>query len=115
MPASIPELVRDLRAARLPFTESEPLARHTTFRIGGPAAVFCCPQTVAELTRTLELCRAHGVRLDLGAVALLIPAQERHGHAYPPDRRHGKAGKLAQKAGDKPEHVRPEHVKHKRD
>lgn len=65
MPASIPELVRDLRAARLPCAENEPLARHTTFRIGGPAAVFCCPQTVAELTRTLELCRAHGVRTYL--------------------------------------------------
>lgn len=62
---AIPELLRDLRAAGLPCTADEPLSRHTTFRIGGAAAVFCRPQTTPELTRTLELCRAHGVRTYL--------------------------------------------------
>lgn len=49
----------------LPCIHNEPLDRHTTFRIGGPAAVFCKPRTVAELTSTLELCRENQVRLYL--------------------------------------------------
>lgn len=49
----------------LPCIHNEPLDRHTTFRIGGPAAVFCKPRTVAELTRTLELCRENQVRTYL--------------------------------------------------
>ena len=65
MAVSVPELLQDLRAETLPCTENEPLARHTTFRIGGPAAVFCQPRTAAELMRTLELCRAHHVRTYL--------------------------------------------------
>lgn len=65
MAVSIPELLQDLRAETLPCTENEPLARHTTLRIGGPAAVFCQPRTAAELMRTLELCRAHHVRTYL--------------------------------------------------
>ena len=36
----------------------EPLARHTTFRIGGPAAVFAEPQTPEEAVRIAEDCRA---------------------------------------------------------
>ena len=56
------DLIRALRTEQLDFVEMEPLAAHTTFKIGGPAAVFCTPATVAELVRTLELCRETGVR-----------------------------------------------------
>ena len=55
-------LAAALRAAGVPFTENEPLAPHTTFRIGGPAAVFCRPRTAAELAAALRLCRETGVR-----------------------------------------------------
>lgn len=58
-------LVRALQAQQLPVLEQEPLSRHTTFRIGGPAAVFCLPETPAQLLRTLELCRQQGVRTYL--------------------------------------------------
>lgn len=54
-----------LRAENLPFLTDEPLSRHTTFHIGGPADCFCQPQTVPELTRTLELCRQYGQRVYL--------------------------------------------------
>lgn len=60
--SDIAALVRALRAERLPALQGEPLSRHTTFQIGGPAAVFCRPETPAQLLRTLELCREHGVR-----------------------------------------------------
>lgn len=60
--SDIAALVRALRAEQLPALQGEPLSRHTTFQIGGPAAVFCRPETPAQLLRTLELCREHGVR-----------------------------------------------------
>ena len=47
----IVDLLDAMGAQALPCIHNEPLAQHTTFRIGGPAAVFCKPRTVAELTR----------------------------------------------------------------
>jgi len=35
----------------------EPLSRHTTFRIGGPADYFVSPKSVRELSRCLRLLR----------------------------------------------------------
>ena len=48
--------------ADLPFTEQEPLAPHTTFRIGGAARFWLMPKNTAQLREMLALCRAHGVR-----------------------------------------------------
>lgn len=36
---------------------NEPMASHTTFRIGGPADYFVVPETVEELANVLKLCR----------------------------------------------------------
>ena len=55
MANAIPSLIQALRAEGLPCAEGEPLARHCTFRIGGPAAVFCTPHTAPALLRALEL------------------------------------------------------------
>jgi UDP-N-acetylmuramate dehydrogenase len=38
-----------------PLLRDEPLAKHTTLRIGGPAALFASPATVAELSAALRL------------------------------------------------------------
>lgn len=54
-----------LRAASLPFAEGEPLAAHTTFRIGGPAVFWCTPGSEEQLRATLALCREHRVRVYL--------------------------------------------------
>ena len=51
-----------LGSADLPFTEQEPLAPHTTFRIGGAACFWLTPKNTAQLREMLALCRAHGVR-----------------------------------------------------
>lgn len=56
------DLVRDLANSRLDFSVNEPLSAHTTFKIGGPAAVFCRPDTVVELVHVLELCRQYQIR-----------------------------------------------------
>ena len=36
---------------------NEPMASHTTFRIGGPADYFVMPQTAKELAEVLKLCK----------------------------------------------------------
>ena len=36
---------------------NEPMASHTTFRIGGPADYFAMPQTIEELAALLKLCK----------------------------------------------------------
>ena len=38
----------------------EPMKKHTTIRIGGPARCFCLPQTAAQLAETVEACEEAG-------------------------------------------------------
>lgn len=53
------------RLAELPdvdLTADEPMARHTTYRIGGPAAALVVPHTMAALEATLTALAAVGAR-----------------------------------------------------
>lgn len=43
----------------------EPLARHTSFRIGGPADVLVAPDTIDELVLVVRAAAAHGVRVTM--------------------------------------------------
>lgn len=57
--------------------ENEPMSRHTTFRIGGPARVFVKVGTQQALCRFNALCRELGVRLFvLGSGSNLLVADE---------------------------------------
>lgn len=47
----------ELAKAAAVVTTHEPMARHTTFRIGGPADVFAVAQTTDQLVRIVNLCR----------------------------------------------------------
>ena len=47
-------------APRARVLENEPLARHTTFRVGGPADVLFLPESAEELRRAMELAREVG-------------------------------------------------------
>ena len=58
------ERLRDaLRAAcpALELRENEPLAKYTTFRVGGPAALMALPRTEGEAQTALKAARALGV------------------------------------------------------
>ena len=44
------------------FVCDEPLAKHTTFKIGGPAALYCTPENTQQLALILRACREAGVR-----------------------------------------------------
>ena len=59
------QLIERLTQEGISLREYEPLKRHTTFRIGGPARLFCLPQTEAQLVRTVELCRMLDIRFYL--------------------------------------------------
>jgi UDP-N-acetylmuramate dehydrogenase len=50
-----------LREADVPFREQEPLSRHTSMGVGGPAAVMAFPRSSQELQRTLRLREELGV------------------------------------------------------
>lgn len=56
---------RELQEENLPFTEQEPLAEHTTFRIGGPATFWLTPSDAEQLRRSLFCCKRNGVRVYL--------------------------------------------------
>lgn len=53
----------------------EPMARHTSFRIGGPAELMLCPKNEEELRSCLSLCRAQGIpyRILGGGTNVLAP------------------------------------------
>lgn len=51
-------LCESLAKQDIPFCTDEPLAKHCSFRIGGPAALFVQPQTEAQLVAAVGSCRA---------------------------------------------------------
>ena len=59
------DLKQELRAVlaseRSRLLELEPMSRHTTFRIGGPAALYAVPDGEEELAAVLRLCGRRGV------------------------------------------------------
>lgn len=50
-------LARELRDARIDFRLDEPLSRHTTMGIGGPADILARPASVADMIKLLALAR----------------------------------------------------------
>ena len=61
----------------LELREDEPMSRHTTFRIGGPAALMALPRTVGEAKAAVKAARALGVEpFFLGNGSNLLVADE---------------------------------------
>ena len=46
-----------LTAAGITFYREEPMSRHTTLRIGGPAERLVCPDSERQLLTAAKLCR----------------------------------------------------------
>ena len=44
-----PRMTAALQEAAIPYREGEPLSRHTTMGVGGPAAVMAFPRDAEEL------------------------------------------------------------------
>lgn len=58
----IVSLCNELDKAGIAFRRGEALSAHTSFRIGGPAAVFAMPASSEQLAKCLSLCREAEVR-----------------------------------------------------
>ncbi|MDD5803659.1 UDP-N-acetylmuramate dehydrogenase [Blautia sp. HCP3S3_H10_1] len=41
--------------------ENEPMSKHTTFRIGGPADLFIMPETIGEIAQVIAVCKEEKV------------------------------------------------------
>jgi UDP-N-acetylmuramate dehydrogenase len=72
-----PRMTAALREAAVPFRVNEPLARHTSMGVGGPAAVMAFPRSSEELRQTLRLRRELGVpHRVLGGGSNLVAVDE---------------------------------------
>jgi UDP-N-acetylenolpyruvoylglucosamine reductase len=60
-PAIADEIAGCVSAATV-LRRDEPMARHTTLRVGGPADVYAEPATENELAAILRFCGGHGVK-----------------------------------------------------
>jgi UDP-N-acetylmuramate dehydrogenase len=59
-------MIDALRESGIPFREGEPLSRHTTMGVGGPAAVMAFPRSPGELQQTLR------ARAELGVLHRIL-------------------------------------------
>lgn len=59
------EAVCNAREAGIELRENEPLAAHTSFRIGGPARWMAFPKTVEEVRTLLRLAREADIPVRL--------------------------------------------------
>ena len=57
--------------------ENEPLAKHTTFRVGGPARIFVTPNSKESLVQTLTLIRELDLKYKvIGRGSNLLPSDQ---------------------------------------
>ncbi len=61
MSIAINSLIDSLNKEKIKFSQMEDLRRYTTFKIGGPAAVFCLPHTVEEVKKAISLAKEYSV------------------------------------------------------
>jgi len=47
------------------YLRNEPLARHTTFKIGGPAKYFCAPKSINELKKSLLFAKENNLKVSI--------------------------------------------------
>ncbi|HAX72891.1 MAG TPA: UDP-N-acetylenolpyruvoylglucosamine reductase [Firmicutes bacterium] len=57
--------------------ENEPLKKHTTFRVGGPARAFVVPNSKESLVRTLQIIKENDIAFKvIGKGSNLLPSDE---------------------------------------
>ena len=49
----------------IPCARKEPMSRHTSFKIGGPAEIYCTPENAKQLQAVRDKCTELGVRTYL--------------------------------------------------
>ena len=59
------ELVRVAKSLNIELLENENMSRHTSFKIGGAADIYLCPQSADELKTVLSVARAENIPLTI--------------------------------------------------
>lgn len=59
------ELIRVAKTLNVELLENENMSRHTSFKIGGAADVYLCPQSADELKTVLSVARAENIPLTI--------------------------------------------------
>ena len=54
-------MLEQLKGNHIPFSVNEPMHKHTSFQIGGPADVFICPADKEQLRTAVEIIKQSGV------------------------------------------------------
>ncbi len=71
------ELITQLQLGGIPLKQGELLCRHTSFQIGGPAAVMVFPESEEHLREIFHQCARYGVRpMLLGAGTNMLAPDE---------------------------------------
>ncbi len=50
---------------KIEYIKDEPMSKHTSFKIGGPADIYVCPKSVEELTSLLKIGKTANVPITL--------------------------------------------------
>ncbi|MFN2364084.1 MAG: UDP-N-acetylmuramate dehydrogenase [Halarsenatibacteraceae bacterium] len=61
MPAKIKLLKNKLQNSKISFKENEPLSKHTSFEVGGPATIFIEPSDKTDLIKSLEFVKKFNI------------------------------------------------------
>lgn len=71
------KLIEFLNNNQIEYLENEPMALHTTFKIGGAARLMVLPQTAEQIALTVKQCNTLGVRyMAIGNGSNLLVADE---------------------------------------
>ena len=54
-------MLEQFRANRIAVTVNEPMSKHTSFQIGGPADYFVCPANQEQLKTAVEIIKSAGI------------------------------------------------------
>ena len=57
------KLITFLELNKIKYSQNEPMSAHTTFKVGGNAALMIYPSSKQQIADIVKLCRAEGVRL----------------------------------------------------
>ena len=57
------QLINLAKELNIKYCENEPMKNHTTFKIGGPAALMVFPESEAQVSRIVKCCRDTSIRL----------------------------------------------------
>ena len=54
-------VIKELEGHQIVYSQMEPMKKHTSFKIGGPAEIFITPDSEEQLLKTINICRKYEI------------------------------------------------------